>query len=61
MKTFLRETIQASFRSGFPSISLKEKVFNTAFVGLGFSAYSPFFETFNEKIDQMISAGLIEG
>jgi len=48
------------YRSGFSSISMVDFVIKTNFYALPFPSYSPFYETFNKKIDQMLSNGIID-
>lgn len=48
------------YRSGSSSISLLDEVYIIQSCGFAFPPFSPFFETFNAKIDQMISNGIID-
>lgn len=45
-------------RKGTTSFSLLKETFFLFHQGLVFKNYDPFFETLNEKIDQMISSGI---
>lgn len=47
------------YRSGESSVTRLETTFTSAFLALMFKPFSPFFESFNEEIDQLISSGLI--
>lgn len=47
------------FRSGFSSLSCLEENYDTAQLGLKYPTLSPLVEIFNEKIHQLMDAGLI--
>lgn len=50
--------INSGFRSGFSSLTpLKERL-STVYYGLAFPSFSPFYETFNDKIFRLFDAGL---
>lgn len=51
--------IGQSFRSGTASLTLLDETIATFPAGQKFNSYCPFYETFNRKIDRMISSGLI--
>lgn len=56
----IQKEFKKRFRSGEPSWkSLEDNVCVVNF-GLLFKRFSPYFETFNEQIDRMISAGLVK-
>lgn len=58
-REFLESIHNTQYRSGVSSISLlPDENLSSEFMGLAFRPYSPFFETFDEKIDQLISSGL---
>lgn len=47
-----------SYRHGFTSLRMMNESIRIIQMGLAFNEYSPFYETFNKKIDEMISNGL---
>jgi len=47
-------------RSGSIFVTMSKESFKTAYVTFPFKNFSPFFETFNNKLDEMISAGIIQ-
>lgn len=57
---FLLLNINSRYRSGSSSLLvLQEKFYSSVGSGLAFPLFSPFYETFNEKISRMIEGGLI--
>lgn len=48
------------YRSGFSSIYLLDQNLKTTFEGFNFHPFSPYFETFNEKIHEMMSNGIAQ-
>lgn len=56
---FMSTIYNVKYRSGFSSLFLLEETLFTLTVGLSFPLFCPFFETFNERIDQMIANGMI--
>lgn len=46
------------YRSGTSSIMMIKENIYTVFFGVAFRPFSPYFESFNERIDQMIDSGL---
>lgn len=48
-----------NYRSGDLSFKLLQDDVVTALFGIIFKKFCPFFESFNKKIDQMISAGIV--
>lgn len=57
---YLPHTHNVEFRSGFSSINLLDEDYMTVFLSLVFPPFCPFYETFNAKIDEMLSNGIID-
>jgi len=47
-------------RTGRTSISLIEKYYTNLWYCILFQKFSPFYESFNEKLDQLIASGIIK-
>lgn len=48
------------YRSGLFSVTLLDETIVSQKRGFVYKPFSPFFETFNEKIDEMLSSGIVE-
>lgn len=57
---FLRTILNKKYRSGISSLSALDEIVQLLTGGCGFKNFSPFFETFNEKIGQLIAAGFAQ-
>lgn len=55
-----QQYVMLKFTTGTPSAQCLIQTVVTVFYGLKFLEYSPFYEEFNDKIGQMISAGVTE-
>lgn len=51
--------IRYRYRSGYPSFRFMNESLILIYFGLAFKLASPFYGSFNDKIDQMIAHGLI--
>lgn len=58
--SIVQKFISSRYRSGFSSLRFIEEDMQMLPMSFEFQPFSPFFETMNEKIDQMLSNGLIE-
>lgn len=57
---FLFKLIQFSYRNGFASVKFLEETIFTSFAGLTLKLFCPFFESFNEKVGQLMANGMIQ-
>lgn len=53
------ENINRKYKSGTSSITLLDEPHVTLPIFMKFPRFSPYFDTFNSKIDQMVSSGLV--
>lgn len=58
---FFRYILNATHRSGASSLFELDRIERLVSNGCGFKKFSPFFETFNDKIGQYIAAGFAQG
>lgn len=57
---FFKIFLNQKYRSGTSSLRALDEVLQLMTGGCGFKKFSPFFEVFNEKIGQLIAAGVLK-
>lgn len=60
MLPFQLKQLHSEYRSGFSSVHLLENCVTMTFMGITFPPFSPFYETFNKMIGDLITSGLMD-
>lgn len=56
----LSNVYKDSFRTGTGSLTLLDETAITFFISVAFRPFHPYFETFNEKIGELTSTGIVQ-